>query len=218
MLHSHDALHWRVSLGSVSSSSQSKWDANPLQDYLSWQCTKGPFWDEQSPSKAEDELDQCGAICHKQHNDVVELEHAQRRSSNPWSLLSTDVHILACVIRSSREFFAAASHLCFRKSSRKSVFSVCNTLPCAQACCFASSHARGDSAETHHPQSGQDQSNAFVRRRQTSISLVPAKSAAAARNFAEPEFLGNKRPKSRTIMARSNTGGRSLVAHGLLPR
>ena len=52
-------------------------------------------------------------------------------------------------------------------------------------------------------------SNAFVRRRQTSISLVPAKSAGAARNCAEPEFLGNKRPKSRTIMARSsNTSGR----------
>ena len=60
---------------------------------------------------------------------------------------------------------------------------------------------------------------AFVRRRQTSISLVPAQSAGAARNFAEPEFPGNKRPTSRTTTARSsNTGGRSLVAHGFPSR
>ena len=51
----------------------------------------------QLSSKAEDETDWCGAICHKQHNDVVEPEHAQRLSSNPWSPLSTDAHILACV-------------------------------------------------------------------------------------------------------------------------
>ena len=51
------------------------------------------------------------------------------------------------------------------------------------------------------------------------ISLVPAKSAGAARNFAEPECLGNKSPKSRTILARSSiTGEESLEEHGVLPR
>ena len=40
MLDSHVALCWRVSLGSVPSSSQSKWSANPLQDHHNWQCTK----------------------------------------------------------------------------------------------------------------------------------------------------------------------------------
>ena len=75
------------------------------------------------------------------------------------------------------------------------------------------------SSGTHHPQSGQDQSKAFERRRHTSISLLPAKSAGAARNFAEPEFLGGKSPKSRPILARSSiTSEESQEEHGALPR
>ena len=184
MLDSHVALYWRVSLGSVPSSSQSKWSANPLQDHHNWQCTKDHSGtsNPQLSSKAEDETDRCGAIV---TNSTTMRRVGARAEAifQPLVSLSTDVHILACVhstraIRSSREFFTAASHLCFRKSSRTSVFSVCNTLPCAQACCFASSHARGDSSGTHHPQSGQDQSNAFVRRRQTSISLVQPRALA----------------------------------------
>ena len=99
MLDCHVALCWCVFLGNVPSSSQSKWSANPLQDHHNWQCAKDHSGTSnlQPSSKAEDETDRCGATCHKQHNDVVELEHAQRLSSNPWSLLSTDVHILACV-------------------------------------------------------------------------------------------------------------------------
>ena len=121
--------------------------------------------------------------------------------------------------RSSREVFTAAPHLCFRKSPRTSVFSVCSTLPCAQACCFTSNHARGDFSGTHHQQSGHDQSKAFERRPQVSIFLAPDKSAGSARCFAEDEFLGNKSSKSRTILARSSiTGGGSLAAHGSLPR
>ena len=84
MLDSHVALCWRVSLGSVPSPSQSKWSANPLQDRQNWQCTKDHCGtnNPQLSSKAEDETDRCGAICHKQHNDAVELEHEQRLSSN----------------------------------------------------------------------------------------------------------------------------------------
>ena len=40
MPNSHDALCWRVSLGSIPSSSESKWSTNPLQDNHNWQCTK----------------------------------------------------------------------------------------------------------------------------------------------------------------------------------
>ena len=85
----------------------------------------------QSSTKAEGETDPCGAMCHKQHNDAVELEHAQRLSSNPRSPLSTDAHILACVHSTGQqealgEFF---THLCFRKSSRTSTVSVRSTLP-----------------------------------------------------------------------------------------
>ena len=46
----------------------------------------------QPSSKAEDETDRCGAICNKQHNDVVELEQAQRLSSTlglPCQLMCT---------------------------------------------------------------------------------------------------------------------------------
>ena len=35
----HVALYWRVSLGSVPSSSQSMSSANPLQNHYNWQCT-----------------------------------------------------------------------------------------------------------------------------------------------------------------------------------
>ena len=39
----------------------------------------------QISTKAEGETDRCEAMCHKEHNDAVELEHVQRLSSNPWS-------------------------------------------------------------------------------------------------------------------------------------
>ena len=72
-------------------------------------------------------------------------------------------HVVVLTLRVRRSC-TAASRLCFRKSSRTSVFSVCNTLPCAQARCFASSNALGDSSGTHHTHYGQDQSNASERR------------------------------------------------------
>ena len=99
MLDSHVALCWRVSLGSVPLSSQSKWSANPLQTYHNWQCTKDHSGtsNPQLSRKAEGETDRCEAICYKQHIDAAELEQAQRLSSNPWSPLSTDAHILASV-------------------------------------------------------------------------------------------------------------------------
>ena len=87
MLDSHVALYWRVSLGSVPSSC-----ANPLQDDHNWQCTK----DHSGTSNAHPAREKTRRTG-VEPNGVVELEHAQRRSSNPWSLLSTDVHILACV-------------------------------------------------------------------------------------------------------------------------
>ena len=106
-----------------------------------------------------------------------------------------------------------------RKSSRTSVFSLRSTLPCAQTCCFTGNHARGVSSETHHAQSGLDQSKAFERRRQASVSLVPDRSAGAAVCPAEPQFLGNKSPKSRKMLARSSvTSEESREEHGALPR
>ena len=121
-------------------------------------------------------------------------------------------------IRSSRDFFSSLTPL-FPENHHEQV-----PFPFAAPCHepkHASSQATTlvETPQEHTTQSGQDQSKAFERRRQASISLLPAKSARAAWNFAEPEVLGNKSPKSRTILARSSiTGEESLEEQGVRPR
>ena len=147
----------------------------------------------QLSSKAEDETDRCGAICHLQHNDVV--EHAQRLSSNPWSPLSTDVHILACVHSTGKQGAHANSlqqlHTFVSGNHHEHVSS-----PFATPC-HVPKHAASQAA-TLVGILQEHTIHSLVKTSQTPSCDADKpqfpwsqSSAGAARNFAEPEILGN---------------------------
>ena len=195
MLDSHDTFCWRASLGSVPSSSQPKWSATPLQNYHNWQCTKdhSVTRNPQLSSKAEGETDRCGAIYHKQHNDAVELEQAQRLSYNPWSPLST---------------FASENH-------HGQVFSPFAT-PCPSMLLRKQPRSWGLLRNT--PPTVWIKPVESLRATPTSfISWVQAKSAGAARHLAAPEFLDETQISNDSGTLLHHRWG-SLVAHGFLPR
>ena len=99
MLDSHVALHWRVSLGSVPSSSKSKWSANPHKTTIIGNVQRIILGRATRSHPARQKTRRSAVEPFVTNSTTMQSSWSTRRGylSTLGLPLSTDVHILACV-------------------------------------------------------------------------------------------------------------------------